>query len=220
VGDEALINSIDAIQSRSTPYRNGIVTSWDQLEAVWDHCFEDVLHVDTSSTNVFLTETHLPPRSVRETVLETMFELFNVKGLVLHVQAPLAMYAAGKLTGCVVDSGHMSTSVFPISQGFQIANACIKTAHGGHHLSSLLMSMLHARDILSGSGGHGGSEGLYKQLLNSQRGRSPLDVARWLKESYASVDPVFTPSTLFQPEDDEEYELPDGNTILIGSFCT
>jgi actin-related protein len=204
---------MENIQDRSSPYSNGLVQSWDQLEVMWDYIFEEELRVDTTSSNVFLTETHLPPRAVRETMLETMFELFNVKGIYLHVQAPLAMYAAGKLTGCVVDSGHMSTSVFPVSQGFQIANACIKTAHGGHHLTQLLHSLLSARDILSGSN-------VYKSILNSQRGRSGLDVARYLKESYCSVDPVFEPSQLFQPEDDEEYQLPDGNTIFIGKELT
>ena len=42
----------------------------------------------------------------KERLTQLMFEHFNVEGLFLCDQAVLSLYAAGKLSGCVVDMGH------------------------------------------------------------------------------------------------------------------
>ena len=200
------------MSARCLPYSNGNVSSWDQLESVWDHSFEECLHVDTASANVFLTETHLPSKSNRETMMETMFELFTVAGLYIHPAPALALYASGSFSGCVVDLGHLSTTVFPVAQGYQLASSCIKTQHGGHHLSQLFLSSLYARDIIAG-------DNYYRTLLSSQRGRTPLDVARYLKENHVFVDESFQPTPLLAPSGipDREYPLPDGTKIRVGA---
>ena len=45
---------------------------------------------------------------------ETMFETFDVPSLYIAGQAVLSCYAAGKISGLVLDLGHGVTSLVPI----------------------------------------------------------------------------------------------------------
>lgn len=198
------------------------MTNWDEMEAVWEYCLEDKLHVDTASTHVFLTEPLFPHKNTRETTVETMFELFNVAGVYLHVQPVLALYASGSTSGLVIDCGESCTSVIPVCEGYQLANSCVKMSTGGYHLSSLLLKLISLRDSLPLPQYTGHSQS-YVNLLLSQRGRSPMDVARRLKEKYGfCVDRACDDAVGNQwvdPASEVEYlyELPDGQPIILGS---
>ncbi|KAI8831264.1 actin-like protein [Chytridium lagenaria] len=54
---------------------------------------------------VLLTEAPLNPRQNRETAAQIFFETFNVPALFISIQAVLALYASGRTTGIVLDSG-------------------------------------------------------------------------------------------------------------------
>ena len=99
------------------------------MEALLEQCFF-ALQVDPGGADVFLTEAHQPPRANRETTVETMFELFDVGATYLHVQPVLALFAHGKTSGCVVDSGEYSTSIFPVADGYQLESASVKLPYG------------------------------------------------------------------------------------------
>jgi len=54
---------------------------------------------------------------------EILFESFGVPGLYVGTQAILALYATGKITGLVIDSGDGVTHIVPIQESFLIPHA-------------------------------------------------------------------------------------------------
>jgi actin-related protein len=52
-----------------------------------------------------------------------MFETFNVPAMYLNIQAVLSLYASGRTTGCVLDSGDDMAYSVPIYEGYSLPHA-------------------------------------------------------------------------------------------------
>jgi actin, other eukaryote len=75
---------------------NGIIVDWNAAEALWHHCFYDVLRMAPEERPVFITEQILNPKANREKTTQIMFETFNVPALYASAPAPrLALRAVG-----------------------------------------------------------------------------------------------------------------------------
>ena len=72
---------------------------------------------------VLLTEAPLNPTKNREKAAELFFENFNVPALFISIQAVLSLYASGRTTGVVLDSGDGVTHAVPIYEGFAMPHA-------------------------------------------------------------------------------------------------
>lgn len=72
---------------------------------------------------MLLTEAPLNPRRHRERAAQILFETFNVPALFMSVQAVLALYASGRTTGIVLDSGDGVTHAVPVFEGFTMPHA-------------------------------------------------------------------------------------------------
>ncbi|OBQ33108.1 MAG: hypothetical protein AN484_27425, partial [Aphanizomenon flos-aquae WA102] len=50
----------------SYPIESGIVSSWDNMEKVWEYCFSNELRVELAEHRVLLTEAPMNPKGNRE----------------------------------------------------------------------------------------------------------------------------------------------------------
>ncbi|CAN0032647.1 unnamed protein product, partial [Hapterophycus canaliculatus] len=91
---------------------------------VWSHVYgRDNLNVAPEDHAVLLTEAPLNPYKNRRQCAETFFENFGVPAMFCAPQAILSLYASGRTTGVVLDSGDGVTHCVPVYEGFAVRHA-------------------------------------------------------------------------------------------------
>jgi actin-related protein len=150
IGDEA--QKLRGVLNLNYPIASGIVTEWELMNKVWEYCFANELRVDASEHRVLLTEAPLNPKANREKMCEVMFETHNVQGLYIAIQAVLSLYANGRTTGTVCDSGDGVSHTVPVFEGFQIPHAVRKNLIAGRCITDHLNNLLAADNITAQGG--------------------------------------------------------------------
>ncbi|KAF7312743.1 hypothetical protein MIND_00289300 [Mycena indigotica] len=143
IGDEAQAKR--GVLSLRYPIEHGIVTNWDDMEKIWHHTFFNELRVAPDEHPVLLTEAPLNPKNNREKMTTIMFETFNVPAFFVQIQAVLSLYASGRTTGIVMDSGDGVSHVVPIYEGFSLPHAIQRLDVAGRDVTSALHEVV--RDI-------------------------------------------------------------------------
>merc|ERR1719326_1308492 len=143
VGDEA--QSRRGICRLKYPIEHGIITSWDDMEKIWDHTFQNELRVDPEEHPVLLTEAPLNPKTNREKMITTMFETFSVPSFYVAVQAVLSLYSSGRTTGIVLDCGDGVYHTVPIFEGYCLPHAVARLDLAGRDCTEQLCRILVER---------------------------------------------------------------------------
>lgn len=209
IGDEA--QKKRGVLTLKYPLEHGIVTDWGDMERVWHHAFYNELKVRPSDHPVLLTEAPLNPKANRERMTKTMFETFQVPALYVAVQAVLSLYANGRTTGIVVDSGDGVTHTVPVYEGFTIPNGVLRIDLAGRDLTEHLANLLTERGIvLQSSAEREIVRGIKEQLCYvAYDFDAEIDAAscrsKKMRTSMASSDV------------DKPFELPDGSMIAVGT---
>ena len=115
VGNE--VKNTKGILRLKYPIQRGIVTSWKDMEKIWQHTFYKQLRVQPEEYPVLLTEAPLNPKVNREKMTQIMFETFNTPSMYVAIQGVLSLYASGMATGMVLDAGYGVTHTIPIYEG-------------------------------------------------------------------------------------------------------
>ncbi len=132
----------------SYPIAAGIVESWEDMEKVWHHTFYDKLRVDPAeAVGVLLTEAPRNPKQNREKMTSIMFETFQAKNVYVALQAVMTLYAAGRTTGLVCDSGDGVSHTIPVFEGFSIPHAIEKMEIAGRVLTDWMQRLLQGQGI-------------------------------------------------------------------------
>ncbi|XP_060708371.1 actin-like isoform X2 [Hemiscyllium ocellatum] len=140
VGEEAQVKR--GILSLKYPIKHGIVVCWEDMEKIWKHVYDCELRLKSHERPVLLTEAPLNPLHNREIMTEMMFESFKVPAMYVAVQAVLALYASGRTTGLVMDSGDGVTHTVPIYEGYCLPHAVYRFDLAGRDITQYFVRIL------------------------------------------------------------------------------
>mmetsp|Transcript_24986 Transcript_24986/g.39686 ORF Transcript_24986/g.39686 Transcript_24986/m.39686 type:complete len:470 (-) Transcript_24986:32-1441(-) len=126
----------------SYPIQNGIVTNWTDMIQLWQYLYSDILKVKLKEHPLLITEAPLNPISNRIRMTQIYLEYFETPSIYFVPPSVLALYASGRLSGCVLDSGHGVTSCTPIVDGFAMPHAITRMDIGGEDITKYFASIL------------------------------------------------------------------------------
>jgi len=199
IGDEA--QSRRGLCRLMYPIEHGIIKSWDDMEKIWDHTFQNELRVDPEEHPVLLTEAPRNPKTNREKMITTMFETFNVPSFYVAVQAVLSLYSSGRTTGIVLDCGDGVSHTVPIFEGYCLPHAVARLDLAGRDLTENLMRILVER-------GYSFTTSAEKEIVRDIKEKMSYVAINYQEE----MEKAETSSDI-----ERDYELPDGRIITIGN---
>ena len=148
---------------------------------------------------VILTEAPLNPRADREKLTEVMFEAFDTPAMYVAVQAMLSLYASGRTTGVVIESGFGFTQVVPVYETKALPNAIHRLDLGGCDLTHQLMNLLYERG--------------YKSQIDEFLLPNVKEKLCYVAMNYDEEIKTAAQSSAL----DRSYDLPDGQVITISN---
>merc|ERR1711872_117143 len=184
------------------PVKNGIIEDWEGMEQVWRHAFVDELRIKSEGTNILLTEAPLNPTVNRVRMGKTLFEKFSAGNMQISIQAVLSLYASGRTTGLIYDSGDGVTHFVPVYEGYALKNSIDRIDIAGREITQYFAKLMTDNNT-------------------KLRTTAEMEIVRQIKESLSytalDFDEELEKYNKNPEEHVSEYELPDGSKIPVFS---
>lgn len=185
------------------PIEHGIVNNWEDMERLWNHTYNQDLKTNAEDHPLLITEAPLNPRTNRDKMCQVLFEQFNIPCVYISIQAVLSLYALGRTTGVVLDSGDGVSHIVPVYEGFALPTLVKRMDIAGRDVTEQLgFNLRRMTGVNLGSS-------------------SEFEIVREIKEKLCFVlkEPLrdeklyssFSNADLFS-----SYKLPDGHEIQVG----
>ncbi|TFK49938.1 actin-domain-containing protein [Heliocybe sulcata] len=113
-----------------------------RLERCLRSVFHESLLADPKSRKVILVEHPLLPMHVKEMVARILFSNLQVPSISFASSHLLALLAVGRITGLVLDCGHLEATVLPIFSARPLHHQLRTTPLAGSRLTSHLRALL------------------------------------------------------------------------------
>jgi len=132
---------------------------------------------------------------------QIFFETFNVTSFYVAIQAVLSLYASGRTTGVVFDTGDGVSHTVPIYEGYCLPHAVMRMDMAGHDITDFMQKILLERG--------------YSFTTSAE-----FEIVRDIKEKLGYVALDFDAEMIQSQESSDlemNYKLPDGNDITVAS---
>lgn len=182
------------------PIEHGKVVSWEGIEKVWRHTCYSALRVSPEDHKILLTEPPSTSRADRERMTDVVFNQLGAPAMHVGVQSVLSLYACGRTTGIVIDSGHGVTHTVPVFEGYALPHAIMSVNMAGHDMTEQMHKLLN-------------------ESGNPLAATLEYDTVRKIKEAkcYVALDFEEEMTNAAKAPVDDDYALPDGQKIRVGT---
>jgi len=127
------------VLSTRYPLQRGFAMDWNQMEALWRNCF-DIMNFHN---DVLLTHCAIIPKEQRDTMIEIMFEQFDVQNLALEISGVLSYLSQTRDSeSIVVDSGGGLTTFIPIVDSIPMKKSIVQIPLAGQDINDYLNRLL------------------------------------------------------------------------------
>jgi actin len=182
-----------------SPFQKGVITHREGMENIWRHVFHEELKIGSEEHPSLLTEIDSNTDESREMMVQSMFEIFGAHSLCLANPSVLSLFASGRSTGIVLDSGNQGSRAVPVYEGHYLSNAVFRMDLAGSDVTNYLKEMLPDKEFIKESS-------LQKLITNAIKE----------KLAYVALDFEAEMEYAYQYETERSYELPDGELIFVG----
>ncbi|NXD84781.1 ACL7A protein, partial [Halcyon senegalensis] len=179
------------------PVRHGLVVDWNSVQDTLECIFHMEMKVQPEEHAALVSVPPLCSITYKERYAEMMFEGFHAPAIHIAYQSHLSMYSYGKTSALVVESGHGTSCVVPIYEGYMVCSITGRGDYAGLDITHYLMKLLNE------------SGNMFTE--------HQIDIIQDLKEKccYTSLDLARDLSLPVQKQQ-MDYQLPDGHLITVG----
>lgn len=130
--------------------------SYSDLEKIWHELFYNKMKVNITDFPVFLMLSAYFDESNKISLVETLFESFNIPSMFMESSAVTGLFAEGLVSGAVLDAGYSGTSASLVFEGLLVESEMVKSHFGGRalreRLRTIIDSLVEQADNMLNSG--------------------------------------------------------------------